>query len=294
MTERTFIPGSPWLYFKLYTGQKSADEILISYLYPLVKALKEQEIIGDFFFIRYTDPAFHLRIRFHIPDKTAYGAVFNAFYETIAPCINTGMVSLVQCDTYQRELERYGNLSMEIVERIFGVDSLFQLELLQRLITSSQTSDDDRWLASFRLIDDLLDAFVLGQERKINLLSHMADNYKQEFGFTQKMFTKQLNDKYRLYRQQIDTSFQYNPLIEEALLARKDMLVAPAQQLLKMERNGMLEKSLADIIYSLLHMTMNRWFRYKNRTYELVIYDFLLRHYKSIRAQSIHQETSQN
>ncbi len=290
MTERTFIPGSPWLYFKLYTGQKSADDILIFHLYPLVRKLKEEGNIQDFFFIRYSDPAFHLRVRFFIPDKTAYGAVFNAFYDAVEPCVRQGTISQVQCDTYQRELERYGSVSMETVERIFGVDSLSQLELLQRLTANSPNPDKDRWPIAFRLIDDLLEAFAFDGDRKIELLTRLAENYRQEFGFTQNTFTKQLNDKYRLHRQQIAGSFQPPPIIEEALSARKRMLAVPGGHLLEMEQAGTLEKTPADIVYSLLHMTMNRWFRSKNRIYEMVIYDFLLRHYKSAQAQAIYRK----
>ena len=290
MADRTFIPGSSWLYFKLYTGQKSADEILISHLYPLVKALQKGGKVQDFFFIRYMDPSFHLRVRFYISEAANYGAVFSIFHDMIEPCVRKGLISKVQCDTYQQELERYGNLSIEIIERIFGVDSLFQLELLQRLADNSQISDNNRWLLSFRLIDDILDAFGLDRGRKINILSSLADNYKREFGFTQHVFTKQLNDKYRLYRPQIIRSFRHPLPIEEVLSARKERLVSSARSLLEMEESGILERPIDDIICNLFHMTMNRWFHSKNRIYELVIYDFLLRYHKSAQAQFIYRK----
>ena len=132
---------------------------------------------------------------------------------------------------------------MEAVERIFGVDSLFQLEILQRLIDNSPAPDNDRWPIAFRLINDLLDVFSFDEGQKIELLSRMAENYRQEFGFTQNASTKQLNDKYRLHRQQIAASFRQQPLIEDTLLARREGLTVPARHLLKMEEEGSKEYS---------------------------------------------------
>lgn len=292
MTERIFIPGSSWLYFKLYTGQKSADELLISYLYPLVKKLKEQGDIEDFFFIRYSDPNFHLRIRFYIADKTHYGVVFNTFYETFEPCVRNRLVSRVQCDTYQRELERYGNNSTETAERIFCIDSYCILELLRTFTDTYPDPDNDRWLVSCQLIDDLLEAFSFDTSRKIELLSRMAEDFKQEFGFVNKTVTKQLNNKYRLYRQQIPGSFRNYPQIEQCFTIRKELLTVQARHLMEMESRKVLTLPLPDIVYSLLHMTMNRWFRSKNRIYELVIYEFLRRHYDSVLAQSGYNRSS--
>ena len=58
--ERIFIPGSQWLFFKLYTGTQSADVLLAEQIGPLMKRLRDCGAIDDFFFIRYTDPLFHL------------------------------------------------------------------------------------------------------------------------------------------------------------------------------------------------------------------------------------------
>lgn len=280
MTERTFIPGSHWLYFKLETGQKSADEILISYIYPLVIKLKETSIIQNFFFIRYYDPTFHLRVRFFIKNLLYYGYIFNAIYEAIEPCVQKGLIYNVQCDTYRRELERYGVFAIDIVEQIFGIDSISQLKLL-RIYNDKSFPDNDRWLISLRLISDCLDAFGYDLEQKVNQLSLMSDYYQQEFGFTQHMFTKQLNNKYRLNQQHIIKSFEYPHILEDVLQARKRMLTSHACHLLEMENKNILEKPLTDIVFSLLHMTMNRWFRSHNRIYELVIYNFLFKYYKS-------------
>lgn len=62
--DNTYIPGSVWLYYKLYTGPKLADKILALYILPIINQLYEHRLIDLFFFIRYNDPDFHIRIRF--------------------------------------------------------------------------------------------------------------------------------------------------------------------------------------------------------------------------------------
>ena len=44
-SKRTFYPGDEWLYFKLYTGIKTADDILIRSVFPVVKKLMREEIL---------------------------------------------------------------------------------------------------------------------------------------------------------------------------------------------------------------------------------------------------------
>lgn len=59
---RTFIPGSQWVYIKLYTGEKTADDLLIQVIAPVIKKVQKAQHIKKWFFIRYSDPDFHLRI----------------------------------------------------------------------------------------------------------------------------------------------------------------------------------------------------------------------------------------
>src|SRR5262249_46206428 len=55
---RRFAPGSEWTYAKLYCGRAAADRLLAEQIAPLAG------IADQWFFIRYEDPDFHLRVRF--------------------------------------------------------------------------------------------------------------------------------------------------------------------------------------------------------------------------------------
>ena len=49
--------------------------------------------------------------------------------------------------------------------------------------------------------------------------------------------------------------------------------------------NSKMKANRDDLVFSIQHMTMNRWFRSHNRLHELVIYDFLRKHYESQKAK---------
>ena len=133
MIRRKFIPGSRWLYFKIYTGIKTADEVATRTLLPLLRELYEAKLIDDWFFIRYTDPDFHLRLRLLVARPEHYAAIFARIGSSVEPLVDNGAVVKVVCDTYVREIERYGAGTMEAVERLFGIDSRAVLELLDRV-----------------------------------------------------------------------------------------------------------------------------------------------------------------
>lgn len=284
--QRTFIPGSEWLFFKIYTGHKSADEILVSYLYLAAERLKAEKAISDYFFIRYTDPKFHIRFRFHVPDVSNYGQVFRAIYDCLSPCMENAVIWNVLCDTYQREIERYGASSMELSEHLFCMDSRHMLALLG-LLADSQNAEQDRWQLSLRLIDDTLSAFGYTAEDKKELLEKMSAGFKTEFGFTNSTFNKQLNDKFRMQRKNVESVFEpetdpvgaYTAILD----LRRRETEALAEQILPLTERERIEKD--DYVRSVIHMTMNRLFRSKNRIYEMVIYDFLFRYYQSALAK---------
>ena len=60
---RRFPPGSEWLYAKLYTGIATADDVLLEVIAPLTQEALRRGAADKWFFIRYADPQWHLRLR---------------------------------------------------------------------------------------------------------------------------------------------------------------------------------------------------------------------------------------
>lgn len=291
MTQRIFIPGSEWLYFKIYTGTKTADQILIRDIYPYVTNLFADRMIDCYFFIRYTDPDFHIRFRVHIPDDANYDIVFRRFVQIFQPEIEVGNIKKIMCDTYVREIERYGAETIKCVEELFRIDSTAVMELLNRFAEiPSEERENMRWKTALLLLDDTLSAFGCDLKEKLRMLRQMSDSYKQEFRFTTHNYTKQLNDKYRAQRNAIDQLFasERNAIYTDVLEYRKQQFMYIAHQIdniLTATTGDGKEKD--DLLFSIEHMTMNRWFRAKNRLHEMVVYDFLRKHYDSLQARRI-------
>ncbi|NOQ27509.1 MAG: hypothetical protein GQ564_19270, partial [Bacteroidales bacterium] len=66
------------------------------------------------------------------------------------------------------------------------------------------------------------------------------------------------------------------------LLSQKSRSVIPmAKKILAFNEKKTLHRPLNDLMGSYIHMLMNRLFKSKQRTHEMVIYDFLYRYYKS-------------
>jgi len=280
MEDRTFIPGSEWVYFKLYTGTKTADAILKKELYGYISEMLKSNIIDKWFFIRYSDPEFHIRLRLHLKETRNFNNVFNRFFETCNPLVATGLVWNIQCDTYQREMERYGVNTVSLVEDLFYTDSEFTVHLLHQL--NEENPEQHRWRMALALIDSFLSAFSFDLSQRKELLNRMSESYKKEFGFTHHNATKQLNDKYRFFRKDIENAMLWESEvggIVDLVKARKQAILPAAEKLTAMEQAGELQVSLKELLISLIHMTMNRWFRTKNRLHEMVIYDFMFRYY---------------
>lgn len=87
----------------------------------------------QWFFIRYSDPDWHLRLRFHGDPKRLQSTVVPLLQETVMPLMADGQVRCLQYDTYYREIDRYGgDASMLHAEKSFHIDSAAVLQMVER------------------------------------------------------------------------------------------------------------------------------------------------------------------
>lgn len=284
--QRNFSIGSEWLFYKLYAGIKTADKLLAEVIRPLTEELTEKQYIDKFFFIRYTDPENHIRLRFHFQDVSKIGAVILLVHKTLQPYLEQGLISKVQTDTYNRELERYGRNAMELAESLFHIDSVVTLNLLD--LIEGDEGEIIRWQFAIRSMDDLLTNLQFSSSEKLQLLDNMKTSFFREHGESKEL-KLQLDAKFRTERKLVedildreqDSSREIQPIIE--LLEWKKEQVQPlAEQLIQLKNNKQLQVTLEDLTSSYIHMLLNRVFMSRQRTYELVVYDLLYRYYKSM------------
>lgn len=287
--QRTFNVGSEWLYVKLYGGVKSLDKILSDDILPLTNELLEEGVIEKWFFIRYEDTDKHLRIRFYHGNKPDFiGTVLSRLHETLKDYLNEGIIFKIQADTYQREIERYGNETMEFSESIFFHDSKAIASVLS--LIEGDAGEKYRWMFGLRGVDMLLDDFGYDIQTKAKLMADIKEGFFQEFGGSDKL-KHQLNDKYRSERESIEKILdaqQDTEEIEPAIDYFKER--SEALKLINVEMNNL--RAFNNQIYShdrllqsYIHMTMNRLFVTDNRKHELVIYYFLDKYYQSKMAR---------
>lgn len=192
--KRKFAPGSEWLYLKIYTGIVSADTILVKAITPLINYLVKENIISKWFFLRYYDSDFHLRIRLLLTNKNQTGYVIQQINIYLLKYHNHDIIWKIQYDTYIREIERYGNKTIELSESIFSTDSSIILKIIK--IINKSNNENYRWMISLKLIDFYLDSFCIDINNKCKLLEILNTSFKNEFGFN-KYNSKQFNIKYR-------------------------------------------------------------------------------------------------
>jgi len=284
--QRNFSIGSEWLYYKLYCGIKTADLLLGTVLKPLTEEVIHKGLADKFFFIRYSDPEGHLRLRFHLTDPSKIGPLITLIDSYLRVYQKQGLLHRTLTDTYSRELERYGRNTMELSESFFFLDSQVTLNLLD--MTDGEEGDQIRWLFALRSTDELLDNFQYKPAEKLRFLEQLKTAFTNEHGGTKEL-KLQLDNKFRNVRKlvedilnrELDADRDTAPLME-LLSWKAEQLTPIASAILELRDKQGLQVDLDDLLASYIHMMLNRIFRSRQRTFEMLMYDLLHRYYKSL------------
>jgi thiopeptide-type bacteriocin biosynthesis protein len=274
--KRRFILGDEWIYFKIYSGPDTLESILIDDIYMSFNEFYRLQIVDKFFFIRYTDPEYHLRIRFHITNLSELCLIIQSINKKLQYYISNRLVWKFSTDTYNRELERYGHSTIEEIETLFGLDSLAVIEFLKQ---AEDASDDSiRWLWGFKYIDILLSKFSLSLNDKVAFFKMLSKGYSEEFNMN-KALRIQMDRKYRTEMDVIDHTIgleDTNSLLGAKIISFYiQQAESKIQRILNFHKQGKLEVPFESLLASLVHMHFNRLFRTKQRLHELVIYYFM-------------------
>ncbi|UZR96679.1 lantibiotic dehydratase [Chondrinema litorale] len=280
--QREFSLGSEWLYYKLYCGVDAADKILVETIKPLIELLRSENLIDKWFFIRFIDPDHHIRIRFHLPKVSVIGKVILQINTYLKPYEEENIIWQTQTAIYRRELERYGKKSITEIESLFAADSQFILEALEQLAFSDEATHH-RWLFGISACNAILDVFNYTLSEKLEISRKLKTAFAEEFNMD-KNLKLQLDKKYRSFRPDISALLNQNTPEEIDFL---QFLCEPYKKLKLLAEKIMSshnKPSLDGAVSSLLHMHLNRLLPAKQRLHELLIYDFMYRHYMSQQA----------
>ncbi|KJY42969.1 hypothetical protein VR41_05320 [Streptomyces sp. NRRL B-1568] len=133
-SERLRPPGGEWIYAKLYAEPDAMDGLLTGEVLPLANSLVESFGIDLPFYLRYSDPAPHLRVRFQVTGEDRVHEVFGLIAKWAHKLVADGRLTDLVFATYRREIERYGGpYLISQAEGLFKRDSLATLALLRHL-----------------------------------------------------------------------------------------------------------------------------------------------------------------
>lgn len=261
---RTFMPGSEWVYFKIYCGSTVSDKILMEVVNPAIGLLLQQKMIQKAFFIRYTDPHYHIRFRLQVDeraDTAALAIVLQAVYNLLYPFCASGLVWKVQLDTYEREIERYGEQTITATESIFFQDSRLFLNCLQH----QQFAEDSqiRFLTALKNIDKWFMLFEMSIEEKADYCDKMADCLLKEYKAHLKVPT---DLKYRQLKNLLHSFLNSDKFDKEFE-----------------ERDAQLDYVLPkENLANYIHMSLNRWFVNQQTMMEYMCYSFCSKYYRQL------------
>jgi thiopeptide-type bacteriocin biosynthesis protein len=287
---RSFVPGSEWLYVKLYGGPAILEEILTTIVPVILHEVSKVSplSIDQWFFIRYADPDFHLRVRFKGPPEMLVKYLLPIITDVINGFLHTNQLWRMQLDTYEREIERYGGLSgMDAAESVFYADSNAVLRLLQ--LDSHDLGEDFRWQVAVISIDRLLQALgwtLFSQRLSIiqaafqtfQSIVRVNAEIKSRLGETFRAKIKEFDERIDAMRHP-DSAGTTMSNVAGILAQRSVDMKNVTRTLSSLNDRNELSKSLESLSISFVHMHVNRLVREDSNLYELVLYQFLARLY---------------
>ncbi|CAM3663076.1 lantibiotic dehydratase [Smaragdicoccus niigatensis] len=286
---RSFAPGSEWLYLKIYTGTASADRILTDTMGPVIARLRESGVIDHWFFLRYADPEHHLRIRLHGNPSALQSEALPALTDALAPRLDDRTVWNVVVDTYHREVERYGgDAGIALAEQIHGVDSDAEVQVLGML--EGDEAADARWKLCLYATDRLLADAGFDLPARREWARTGAAGYRTEYPEAPNL-DPSIGQRWRVERADLtrlldDATPHPYEAGREVFRQRSARLAPLLAELSERARSGLLTAPFQDIVRSFSHLNAIRLLRSAARTHELVLLNFLDRHYGSLIART--------
>jgi thiopeptide-type bacteriocin biosynthesis protein len=247
-------PGSDWLFAKLYGPRDREDELVRDALRDFTARVREAGLAREWFFIRYSDPDAHLRVRFQGSPERLTRELFPELSAWMTRLIADGQCSRVALDTYDREVDRYGGASgIDAAEELFDADSRAVADLLH--LTQPDVVRLDRLALAVLTVDRLLDDLGLAETERLEWYRVWV---------TDRILVGQLyrERKVQLRKLLADTRWtaedDSGPRVLQILATRGIVARSVGERLWELSASGRLGQPLGAIFRSFVHMHCNR------------------------------------
>jgi thiopeptide-type bacteriocin biosynthesis protein len=278
---RYFIPGDRWLYVKLFCTPESANPILSRIVQPFLR--KNKKLIDGWFFIRYREGGYHLRLRILVNGEHQ-GALLTGLKKELNKEANRSMVREITVEAYQREIERYGADLIEQIEQYFWLSSIVVMETIRE---NQNRHSPNEFETAFRAVYHLLVVFWSDQADRIDFVARIVNSFTKEFEGSRQLKID-MDSRYRDMKPALTAVIettgelsQINQKTENCLFGMLDIA--------KVIAGRVAGKSITDqlqLFADLIHMHLNRAFFDHQREQEFLIYHCLQKYLISVKARS--------
>jgi len=244
---RVYLPGSEWMYLKLYGNESRQDELIATKLIELLSSLSQQGQIDTAYFLRYTDPGVHLRLRLHGKPDVLSANVMPQVHRWSQELQQEGLLSKLLLDTYEPEIERYGGPElMKLAEQVFHADTQVVANWVQA-----------KRFGGWQLAPDLIGVLSV-----LDYLEQFGYSFSEQVELMDRKFgSKEHLDLFRTYRKTIleQVNGSPDPLLSRMFEFRAPFIKRYAEQARSAHVRGELFGSYEDLVFSVIHMHMNRF-----------------------------------
>ena len=236
-----------WVYLKMYCDSKDNDEIIGEEIYRWCEYLSRKKKIEQYFFVRYSDSENHIRLRM----KMVYDSkdVLNTLLNWQKDLQKNYFISKFQIDTYHREIQRYGGEHLiKYAEEVFYRDSQVIAEILNKKKIINVSED------LFGILNILSIAYAYGLSDE-NLEQWLSQTISPT------SYRKQFQERRIEILEMIDLFFKKESMLNDSefIDTRTKAIASYKEQIDISDKKGTLTSSKADILSSIIHMSMNRF-----------------------------------
>lgn len=244
--------GSDWLYFKLFCGHELHEQV-IQKLAEFMSELKKENLVQNWFYIRYIEKQHQIRVRLKVDQSILYSKILPRVVEWSNSLVLNDVCNNFSVDSYDREIERYGGTkSLGLVEQLFCLDS----SLSAKLINNWNNQTINRHIVGLLAANSILDSFEISEKDKIEMLRFAV-------GLVDK---KEISESYREVKEvifRVLSRSSTEPLYEKFYPIFDDYVNSCrpiARELTRLELDGHLTVSVSSIWQSLIHLQNVRLF----------------------------------
>lgn len=262
-------PASEWLYFKLYGDEDYQDDLLLDFKQAAQEGIEEAGC--KWFFVRYSDPVPHIRLRVYGEPDLLTKEIFHRMASWARNCFSAGLVSKVMLDTYDREVRRYGGAGiLHLCEELFHVDSTIVTHIIE--FQRFHKAFEDKVILGVISVHLLLASLGFSEEEISRFLSTAQDDPEGRYS------RRDSGNAFRKRREAI-----MKPLLDGTV---QQILGVPERLILQMRQlsdrfSGEPGGTMRRLLGSLTHMHLNRLG--VNTRDEAQVYHHLGRAYDALR-----------